>query len=221
MTPLICKYSSILKWHFSSLEHDDRQVNETRGYACEFVAWRLLTHRPQHELIDYLLREIPGSSDVPEHPSDLEASEVDDGGAEESSSHDVVDEHASLLWDRRLSPKSRPKLRITSLQNETSEAGGEVPYSTDEDLTLSFVGSNALEIAAIGKAKNFLSQRVVQKIVDGIWFGDIIFWESLSLHSKKKARLYNKEYVNSFPECLVIFNIAIFLFLALLCFITV
>lgn len=187
-----------MKWHFSSLEHDDRQINETRGYACEFVAWRLLTHRPQHELIDYLLIELSGSSDGPEHPSDVEASENNDGGVEDSLNNDVVDERAALLWDRRLSPKPRPKLRTANLQNESSESPNRVPYSTDEDLTLAFVGSNALEIAAIGNAKNFLSQRVVQKIVDGIWCGDIVFWESLSLFSKKKAQVYNKRQVTLF-----------------------
>lgn len=154
-----------------------------------------MTRRPQHELIDYLLSEIPGSSDGPEHSSDVEASDITGGGAEESFNPDVVDERTTLLWDRRLSPKTRPKLRTTNLQNESSEARNEVRYSTDEDLTLSFVGSNALEIAAIGSAKSFLSQRVVQKIVDGIWSGDIVFWESLSLYSKKKAHVYNKRYV--------------------------
>lgn len=189
--------SSILKWHFSSLDYDDRQINETREYACEFVAWRLLTHLSQHELIDYLLSEVPSNSDGPEHPSNLEASEVNDEGAEDSVTHDGVDERATLLWDRRLSPKTRPKLRTTNLQNESPQSRNGTPYSTDEDLTLSFVGSNALEIAAIGNAKNFLSQRAVQKIVDGIWCGDIVFWESLSLYSKKKAQVYNKRCVAS------------------------
>ncbi|MCJ1466685.1 hypothetical protein MMC07_005305 [Pseudocyphellaria aurata] len=110
----------------------------------------------------------------------------------------MVDERAALLWDRRLSPKPRPKLRTTNLLNEPSESRHRMPHSTDEDLTLAFVGSNALEIAAIGNAKNFMSQRVVQKIVDDIWCGDIVFWESLSLFSKKKAQVYNKRQVTLF-----------------------
>ena len=152
-----------------------------------------MTHRPQNELIDCLLSEILGSSDGPEHPSDVEASQNYAGGAEESFNRNSVEERAALLWDRRLSPRSRPRLRITN-PDEPSEARDRMPYSTDEDLTLSFVGSNALEIATIGNAKNFLSQRVVQKIVDDIWSGDIVFWESLSLYSKKKAQVYNKMY---------------------------
>lgn len=157
-----------------------------------------MTHRPQLELIDYLLIEIPGSEAGSEHLSDVEASEIGDGGVEEIFSRDGVDERAALLWDRRRSPKTRPKLRTTNLQDESPESQNGGSSSTDEDLTLSFVGSNALEIAAIGNAKNFLSQRVVQKIVDGMWSGDIVFWESLSLHSKKKAHVYNKEYVTLF-----------------------
>lgn len=154
-----------------------------------------MTHRPQLELIDYLLIEIPGSEAGPEHLSDVDTSEIGGGGVEESFSRDGVDEHTTFLWDRRLSPNTRPRLRTTNLQNESPESQNGGLSSTDEDLTLSFVGSNALEIAAIGNAKNFLSQRVVQKIVDGMWSGDIVFWESLSLHSKKMAQVYNKEYV--------------------------
>lgn len=62
----------------------------------------------------------------------------------------------------------------------------------EDEPTSSFVGLNALEIAAVAGAKRFLSQRIVQKTVDDIWNGDIIFWESLSVHSKKKAKFYNK-----------------------------
>ena len=28
----------MLKWHYSNIEHDDRGVWETRGFACEIVA---------------------------------------------------------------------------------------------------------------------------------------------------------------------------------------
>lgn len=48
----------------------------------------------------------------------------------------------------------------------------------EEDPTKPFVTLNALEIAAVADAKRFLSQHVVQKIVTGIWNGDIIFWDS-------------------------------------------
>lgn len=62
----------------------------------------------------------------------------------------------------------------------------------EDDPTSSFIGLNALEIAAIADAKKFLSQRLVQKIIYGIWIGDITFWESLSIHTQKKPGFYNK-----------------------------
>lgn len=68
-----------------------------------------------------------------------------------------------------------------------------------EDEMSPFIGLNALEIAAVADAKKFLSQRVVQRIVDDIWNGRIIFWESLSVHSKKKAKIYNKKRAD--PYC--------------------
>lgn len=66
--------------------------------------------------------------------------------------------------------------------------------SVDDDPTLAFVGLNALELATVAGAKRFLSQRVVQDVVNGIWAGDIIFWESLSTHTTKRAQVYHPRY---------------------------
>lgn len=55
-----------------------------------------------------------------------------------------------------------------------------------------FFGLNALEIATIAHAKSFLSQRVVQRVVDDIWRGEIVFWDSLTVHSRKKPQLFNE-----------------------------
>lgn len=55
-----------------------------------------------------------------------------------------------------------------------------------------FLGLSALEIATIAHAKKFLSQNVVQEVIDDIWNGEIIFWDSLSVHSKKQPRIFNK-----------------------------
>ena len=65
-------------------------------------------------------------------------------------------------------------------------------FEADDDPCHTFIGLNALEIAAISDAKKFLSQRVVQKVVNDIWDGKIVFWESLSVNSKKRAHVYNK-----------------------------
>lgn len=197
MDPTAHPFYRILKWHFSSLEHDDHGINETRGYACEYVAWRFLTRLSRYDLIDYLLNQLPASSNSADHPVDVEASDNHLDGADESLFEDRTDEYSALLWDRRRLPKKLSWLKTSNAGIESPEFGDELSNSTCEDLTSSFVGSNALEIAAITSAKNFLSQRVVQKIVNDIWSGDIVFWESLNVHSKKKARVYNKKYVIS------------------------
>jgi hypothetical protein len=52
---------------------------------------------------------------------------------------------------------------------------------------------SALEIATVSGAKKFLGQRPVQKIINGLWKGDIVFWETLSIDSAKKPRKYNRK----------------------------
>ncbi|KAF6236024.1 hypothetical protein HO173_005652 [Letharia columbiana] len=159
----------ILKCHFASGDQDDHGINDTRGHACEIVAWRFLTHLSAAELIDYLLHELPPVSFDPESYDGV-GTHPDNGDAAE---------HAALLSGRDPSATStRGKTRTSSIAEEEPMA--------------SFVGLNALEIAAVAGAKKFLSQRVVQKTVDDIWNGHIIFWESLSVHSKKRAKFYNK-----------------------------
>lgn len=72
--------------------------------------------------------------------------------------------------------------------------------SDDEDPTAAFEGLNALEIAAIANAKRFLSQHVVQKIICGIWNGDIVFWDSLSVTSTKHPHFYNPATADPFSR---------------------
>ena len=62
-----------------------------------------------------------------------------------------------------------------------------------------FAGLNALEIAAVSGSKKFLSQKAIQRIIDAIWKGDIVFWDTMSIHSTKRARIYNKD--RSDPYC--------------------
>ena len=52
---------------------------------------------------------------------------------------------------------------------------------------------SALEIAVMAKCKKFLGQKIIQKIIEGIWKGDIVFWESLSATTKKNPHFYNKK----------------------------
>lgn len=164
--PIIDNFFRILKWQFASGDQDDHAINEARGHACEIVAWRFLTHLSAADLIDVLLHELPSVSFDPESYHEVEAN-VDNGDAAE---------RAALLSGRAANTQGKPR---------TSSIAEDEPMS-------SFVGLNALEIAAVAGAKKFLSQRIVQKTVDDIWNGHIIFWESLSVHSKKKAKFYNK-----------------------------
>jgi len=184
---------SILKWHFASVG-DDRGVNEARGYACEIVAWRTLHHLSEQELIDCLLLELPAAEQSAERPCDTEANMTNELGQRRPSLNDLVNENASLLREQCEAPRKHARLQQSGLQYKphTRPSGDGMLTAFEEDPTLSFAGLNALEIAAVADAKKFLSQPVVQKIVNGIWSGEIVFWESLSVHTRKKPQVYSK-----------------------------
>ena len=67
----------------------------------------------------------------------------------------------------------------------------------EEDPTKPFIGHNSLEIAVVAQAKRFLGQRRVQKIINAIWCGDIVFWDSLNVQTVRKAQKYIKWSVTS------------------------
>ncbi|KAI4205814.1 MAG: hypothetical protein LQ346_001393 [Caloplaca aetnensis] len=190
----------IVKWHFSNVGNDDRGLFQTRGFACEIVAWRILYQLTKHELIEYLLREIP-----PVVPISSSSSEGGASASRPSSAHiasnDPLNERSRLLFEGRASAK--PRTRIQEPQEPQELLGPHTwrrttSESVDDDPTVSFVGLNALEIATVAGAKRFLSQGVVQDVVNGIWSGDIIFWESLTLHTRKRAQKYNQRKADPF-----------------------
>jgi hypothetical protein len=183
--------SRILKWHFANIENDDRGIWETRGHACEIVAWRFLTHLSEKEAIDYLLHELPGPNGL--HSESSESNDVGESGLARPKAKDGdIGEHSPLLRNQ-IGVSKRPGLR----QFEHHHHAHTLDFA-NEDPTVSFVGLNTLEIAAIADAKKFLSQRVVQKIVDDIWSGNIVFWDTLSVSTKKQAQIYNKRYVHRY-----------------------
>ena len=142
-----------------------------------------MTYLSEKEAIDYLLHESPAANGFLSHTPDTEeADRLEDYSHPDNSQEE---EQLSLLWHQS-SAHGQP-----SLQRLESERRKQRPDLSEEDPTIPFIGLNALEIAAIANAKKFLSQRVVQKIVDNIWSGHIVFWESLSVRSKKKAQVYN------------------------------
>ncbi len=107
-----------------------------------------------------------------------------------------MDERTRLLSDQVFFSPPRPGVaRLGSGFGSYRADHTETEFLDEGDITSSFGGLNALDIAAVAEAKNFLSQRNVQKVVNGIWSGEIVFWETLSVHTKKKAQLYNARYV--------------------------
>jgi hypothetical protein len=190
-----------LKWHYGAIT-EDKGLNEARASACEIVAWRFLTHLSEREAVDYCLYEIP----------DPKCSGTRSGSDEEEA---AADEHSPLLEQvvetavssarraRRETVSSKRNLLLQSLSRLTMSMTAEDDddeEDEDEDPTAHFTNLNALEIAAIADAKRFLSQAVVQKIITGIWQGDIIFWDTLAVHSVKKPRFYNPNTADPFSR---------------------
>ena len=199
--PAIVNALLALKWHYGAIS-EDKGLHEARANACEIVAWRFLTHLSEREAVDYCLYEIQDSkASQSQTPSDEET---------------VVDEHSGLLANalrdpvgaassaRRVLTQSGSKKRNMLLQSISrltmSMTADDDDDEEEEDPTANFTNLNALEIAAIADAKRFLSQNVVQKIVTGIWNGDIIFWDSLSVHSVKKPRFYKPTTADPFSR---------------------
>ncbi|KAL9599484.1 MAG: hypothetical protein Q9219_003823 [cf. Caloplaca sp. 3 TL-2023] len=189
----------IVKSHFSNVEHDDRGVFETRGFACEIVAWRFLSHLSRHELIDYLLRELPPTTTLSESSSVDEETPFDRPKSARTASNDELTERSRLLYEGRRIPNKYPTVNEPHGPDRSHSWNSQFSDLTDDDPTLSFVGLNALEIATVAGAKRFLSQRVVQDVIDGIWSGDIIFWETLSTHTRKRAQIYHQKKAD--PYC--------------------
>lgn len=58
--PRIVSALMILKWQLNNEDSDsDWGLNESRGYACEYIAWQFLCHLTRREMIDVLLEELP------------------------------------------------------------------------------------------------------------------------------------------------------------------
>jgi hypothetical protein len=169
-------------------------VNESRGLACELVAWEFLTCLSERELMDHLLYELPEATDSEQTTEDVESRSSAGPTGVNDGVYEVVDDETPLLQHHgpTLRHVSRPPRRAAA-SSDTYRA--DTSLSDDEkveDATRPLAGLNALEIAAVASAKKFLSQRLVQKVVQDIWDGNIIFWESLSVNAVKKACVYNK-----------------------------
>lgn len=183
-------FDRALKMHFANLESDEsRGINTTRGLACEYVAWRFLTHLSGRELIYFLLYELPPCVGGKDDEYDEDTGHTTRQRPSGPSRQNTNGTQASLLSSSQLE----------SAEGIEEETQGDADNSTqfdrqDDDFASSFDSLNALEIAAVSDAKKFMSQRIVQRTVESIWRGDIIFWETLSVNSVKEAKVYNKRY---------------------------
>ncbi|KAI8962334.1 hypothetical protein F5Y11DRAFT_365990 [Daldinia sp. FL1419] len=212
--PAIVNALLALRWHYGSIS-DGRGISEARANACEIVAWRFLTRLSEREAVEFCLYEIPEGGQ-----KDISSNEDPEDGGESN-------ERTSLLHrpSRSPSPDRRSENRFGSarrsqlIQSISKLTISRHPSETEElenDPTEPFTHLNALEIAAIADAKRFLSQHVVQKIITGIWNGEIIFWDRLSAHSEKKPRFYNPSTADPFsrlrvPKYLKAYEVAFFI----------
>lgn len=170
---------------------DDWGLNESRGAACEFVAWQFLCHLNQRETIEFLLEELPSPR---RHSTNLSETETGLSGlvSPQSGIRQTESETAPLLPH----PSTFNRLFSSTGHTDTQASGISQNQAQQDDIYTAqrysqFFGLNAMEIATIAHAKRFLSQRVVQRVVDGIWNGEIVFWDSLTVNSTKKPHTYN------------------------------
>lgn len=179
----------IAKWQFDQSTDDDWGLNETRGFACEYVAWQFLCHVTQRETLDFLLEDLP---DPRRAAATVAQAESGFGSFFSDSITHAIDETTPLLMQSssslyRLLGGNKVNLFLGNRKFRNSD----FEANATDNLPL-FYGLNALEIAVIAQAKKFLSQKVVQRVIDDIWNGEIVFWDSLSVHSKKKPQFFNK-----------------------------
>jgi hypothetical protein len=201
---LICRRRA-LKWHYGA-STEDHALNDSRANGCEIVAWRFLTHLSERDAVDFCLYEIPDVKTT--HYRSLDPEQADQHNGE-------ADEHSALLASSQpqsTSSVSRRQIGVAhgssskryqllqALSKLTMSMAGDDDDDDDDDPTAPFMHLNALEIAAIADAKRFLSQNVVQKIITGIWNGDIIFWDRLSEHATKRPTFYNPKTADPFSR---------------------
>ena len=172
--------------HFSTLEIDDRGLNETRACACEIVAWRFLNQISERDVVNFCLYDLP---------------QQESSQAAEPETREDITERSNLLPqfrnpDHGITARPGTSSQRKDLLRSVSHMGSliihEINGAPNHEEDPSFIGLNGLEIAAVADCKKFLSQRIVQKVISGIWNGDITFWETLSSSTKKKAQFYSE-----------------------------
>ncbi|KAJ6447170.1 Guanine nucleotide-binding protein negative regulator 1 [Purpureocillium lavendulum] len=184
--PAIVNALLALKWHYAA-DSEHQGLGEARSNACEIVAWRFLSRLSEREAMNYCLYEIPDpQADGNERPLQYDQ----EAGESSPLLPRILPSSGDESMDRPAGSSAKKATLLSSLSRLTN-LSEETPDELDP--TTAFKSLNALEIAAIADAKRFLSQHAVQKIITGIWNGDIVFWDSLSVHSTKKHKYYNPQ----------------------------
>lgn len=184
------------RYNFDNNDDGDSRLAESRALACELVAWQFLTFLSEKELIDHLLYELPFASagtDTDAVVSLTENTRIRPGN--ESTPllrHPEHETHPAAL--------RQPKRNTKPTNTSTSSLFLRDQNADIDELAESMAGMNALEIAAVADAKKFLSQKPVQDVVEDIWNGNIIFWDSLSARAQKCPKLYNEHTADPFSR---------------------
>lgn len=148
------------------------------------MAWQFLCHLNQREAIEFLLEELV----LPRRGS---TNSLQTGRANHGLEGPRNLETTPLMSGLRATASGSRMSRSEGAQ------GGTGSQNLDDGLENSrysrFFGLNALEIAAIAHAKKFLGQTVVQRVVNDIWTGEIVFWDSLTVRSTKKPHVFNRK----------------------------
>ncbi|KAI1333253.1 hypothetical protein F5Y16DRAFT_393647 [Xylariaceae sp. FL0255] len=212
--PAVVNALLALRWHYGSIT-DGRGLSEARANACEIVAWRFLTRLSEREAVEFCLYEIPSPY------------QQDNSAIDEDSTADIENnEHTALLGGtpgpsespfrpfgvRRGSVKRTQLFKSVSnltMSRHTSDAN-----EPENDPTAPFVHLNALEIAAIADAKRFLSQHVVQKIITGIWNGQIMVtfcYDEVSEYIDAGSIFYAADIWNLFDMIMIVIGFIYFI----------
>ncbi|KAF7534553.1 hypothetical protein G7054_g6118 [Neopestalotiopsis clavispora] len=188
-----------LKGHFVAIESDDDcGINSSRGLACELIAWQFVLTLSERDTLDYLLFELRSDGSFAPPDEDEEAAcgyshHIEHTGtirSTQSGLPPLPNERTALLPGRSTGNSSAAQSRASSATfiNQRQECSDNEPSAFSRP----FVDLNTLEIAAVSNAKKFLSQRVVQDLIDAIWRGDVVFWDALTARSIKKPRIYRR-----------------------------
>lgn len=192
-----------LKWHYA-LDDDQQGLGPTRSNACEIVAWRFLSRFSERVALDFCLYEIPEvDAEAPSlvaTPAAQPPADVEDPGELEPLLQRMTSKDSKGQGTSRPAGSSAKRTELLNSLSRLTEDSDDGQDSGATDPGAAFKGLNALEIAVVAEAKRFLSQHVVQKILTGIWNGNIVYWDALSVHATKQPRFYQPDMADPYSR---------------------